>query len=106
MGLVDGVGRQRPALVLLVLPAVLLQVAVMAGDPGGGEFVERVVPELWSEVVADDLLVPGDRGVREFESLHPGVGVDAEGGYLPSELLLLVALLECVLQRGIRVGGA
>ena len=105
VGFVDGVGRQWPALVLLVLAPVLFEVAVVAGDPGGGELVERVVPELGAEVVADDLLVPGDGGVRELESFHPGVGVDAEGGHLPSELLLLVALLEGVLQRGVRIGG-
>ena len=85
--------------------AVLFQVAVVTGDPGRGELVERVMTELRAEVVADDLLVPGDRGVRELEAFRPGVGVDTECGHLAAELLVLVALFECVLQRGVRVGG-
>ena len=39
----------QPARVLLVVAAVLLQVAAVARDPGGRELVERVVTELRAE---------------------------------------------------------
>ncbi len=46
MHLMHAVGRERLALAVGVFAARLLQVAVVAGDPGGGEFVEPDAAEL------------------------------------------------------------
>ncbi|MBC7592866.1 MAG: hypothetical protein H7288_02815 [Kineosporiaceae bacterium] len=50
VNLVDAVGRQRLPLSNMIGPAVLLQVAVVAGDPSGGDFVEPHVTELRCDV--------------------------------------------------------
>jgi hypothetical protein len=96
VNLVDAVGRERLPVPDLVRAAVLLQVAVVPGDPGCGELVEPDLPELRGDVVADDLPVALDRGVREFQPRDPLVGIDADERHFAGELLVLLALLQSV----------
>src|SRR5690606_26523053 len=68
--------------------------------------VEPDRAELGADVVADDLLVPGDRGRRELEYCHPLIRVSPHGRHLVAELLVLLALLQRLLQGVVRLIGA
>lgn len=104
--LVDAVGRERVSFAIFVAAAVGFEVAVVARDAGGGELVEPDRAELGPDVVADDLLVPRDRGRRELEPCHPLIRIGAHGRHLVAELLVLLALLQRLLQGIVRLVGA
>ena len=102
----DRVGRQWLSLAVFVVAAVVFEVAVVAGDPGGGELVEPDRAELGADVVADDLLVPLDRGRRELEARRPLIRVGTNGRHLVAELLVLLPLLQRLLQGVVGLVGA
>jgi len=104
--LMNRVGRQRFALAVLILAAVVFEVAVVARDPGDGELVKPDAAKLREDVVADDLLVALDRGRRELHARRPLTRIRTNGGHLVSELLVLLALLQRLLQGVVGFVGA
>lgn len=87
----DTIGREGLALAVFVLAAVLLLLPVVGADAGCGELE---LAEIGGDVVADDLPVPLDSGVRQPQARCPVIGLDGEGGHLAEELLVLRLLLQ------------